>query len=458
MYLCRIKNPEQLSRVNPGEFGRLLGVDRIPESKCLRSKIKQICAQEKSGEWNTDLARQWISSEDTEFYYIDGHVQVYHGDKAQLGKKYIARQKLCLPGVQEFWVNNIEGLPCFYVRGEVNEKLLEMLETQIIPKLVEQMPQKYSEAELKADPDLARFTLVFDREAYSPEFFHRIWTNHRIAVLTYRKNVKDKWEESSFQTNKVPLEHTYTMMELAEQQVDIGGFPFREIRKLSRSGHQTTVLTTNKKLSISLVAVYMFARWSQENFFRYMRQDYDFDKMLQYSVEQIDGQIKVNNPRYTKLTYQKGKIREKISRRRANLQILIEQNIKDPLEQNKKNEAKQQKLRLEIEELEQQEKALLTERKKHSSKIKIKEMPDQMRYNQLNGESKHFQNILKMICYRAESSFANLLAPHYKKSINEKRALTKKIITTPIDLQPDYPNNKLYVTLYTYPRPEIMKQ
>jgi len=102
MYLCRIKNPEQLSRVNPGEFGSLMGVDRIPESKCLRSKIKQICAQEKSGEWNTDLARQWISSEDTEFYYIDGHVQVYHGDKAQLGKKYIARQKLCLPGVQEF--------------------------------------------------------------------------------------------------------------------------------------------------------------------------------------------------------------------------------------------------------------------------------------------------------------------------------------------------------------------
>ena len=39
MYLCRIKNPEQLSKVNPGELGRLLGIDRIPEARCLRGKI-----------------------------------------------------------------------------------------------------------------------------------------------------------------------------------------------------------------------------------------------------------------------------------------------------------------------------------------------------------------------------------------------------------------------------------
>ncbi len=55
-------------------------------------------------------------------------------------------------------------------------------------------------------------------------------------------------------------------------------------------------------------------------------------------------------------------------------------------------------------------------------------MPKQIRYNQLDGQSKHLQNIIKMICYRSETAFANLMAPYYKKSVNEIRALVKKII------------------------------
>lgn len=128
MYLCRIKNPEQLSAINPGEFGKLLGLDRIPEAKCLRKKLKDIGNQQKSSEWNMELAKEWSSGEQNEFYYIDSHVQVYHGHQAHLGKKYVSRQKLCLPGVQEFWVNNADGMPYFYVCGQVNEKLQQMIE------------------------------------------------------------------------------------------------------------------------------------------------------------------------------------------------------------------------------------------------------------------------------------------------------------------------------------------
>jgi len=39
--------------------------------------------------------------------------------------------------------------------------------------------------ELAATPLLPRFTLVFDREGYSPELFARLWTEHRIAILSY---------------------------------------------------------------------------------------------------------------------------------------------------------------------------------------------------------------------------------------------------------------------------------
>ncbi len=48
MYLRRIKNPEQLKYHSPGEFGKVMGLDRIPEAKCLRNKLKEICSQKAS--------------------------------------------------------------------------------------------------------------------------------------------------------------------------------------------------------------------------------------------------------------------------------------------------------------------------------------------------------------------------------------------------------------------------
>ena len=179
MYLCRIKNPEQLKHASPGEFGKLLGLDRIPEAKNLRKKISQIVTQQKARQWNVELARSWVENDETYFYYIDGHVKVYSGYKANLGKKHISRLKLCLPGMTEFWVNNSVGLPYFVVTGEVNEKMQQMIVEKILPELLENVAIKISDEQLQADPDLPRFTLVFDRESYSPRFFGKLWREHR---------------------------------------------------------------------------------------------------------------------------------------------------------------------------------------------------------------------------------------------------------------------------------------
>ena len=198
LYLCRIKNPEQLKHHSPGELGKLIGLDRIPEAKKLRQKIRQISQQKQARAWNRHLAKKWVEEECNTFYYIDGHVQVYSGQKANLGKKHISRLKLCLPGMTEFWVNNADGLPYFMVTGEVNEKLQEMILSDIIPELIENVAIKVKEEQLDADKNLPRFTLVFDREAYSPKFFEKLWNRYRVAVITYRKNVKDLWDEKDF--------------------------------------------------------------------------------------------------------------------------------------------------------------------------------------------------------------------------------------------------------------------
>jgi len=57
LYLTRIKNPEQTKHYSPGDFGKLLGLDRIPEAKTLRKKIWEISCQNKSMSWNRDLEK-----------------------------------------------------------------------------------------------------------------------------------------------------------------------------------------------------------------------------------------------------------------------------------------------------------------------------------------------------------------------------------------------------------------
>jgi hypothetical protein len=82
-------------------------------------------------------------------------------------------------------------------------------------------------------PDYPLFTSVFDREGYSPAFFKRIWDKHRIAVLTYRKNVKDNWNGAVFKDVKVETRTEETEMKLHEEAVVIDRYTMREVRRLS---------------------------------------------------------------------------------------------------------------------------------------------------------------------------------------------------------------------------------
>ena len=457
MYLCRIKNVEQLKHISPGEFGKLLGLDRIPEAKNLRFKISQIVEQKRAEKWNRECAKAWVEKEETCFFYIDGHVKVYSGYAANLGKKHISRLKLCLPGMTEFWINNSAGLPYFVVTGEVNEKMQEMITKKILPELKKNIAIKISDEQLEADPDLPRFTLVFDREISSPKFFGELWSQHRVAVLTYKKNVRDKWAESDFTKQQVEIDSNIVEMELCEREIELDNVKFREIRKKNKSSHQTSIITTNRKLTTILIAIKMFSRWTQENFFKYLRAEYDLDGIVHYIVNEINDAIKVVNPLHRKLSYKLKTTRGKIARRKARLYELIHENLNDAPNKIEDNLKKQSKAKEELKQFETDEEDLLKQRKEHSYKITIKEMEQEVRYNKLDIESKLFQNIIKMICYRAETSFSILLAVSYKKKTNEMRALTKSLIKTKANIIPDYKNGTLTIELYSLSNPRDNK-
>jgi hypothetical protein len=452
IYLCRIKSFEQIKNYSPGEMGKLVGYDRIPEVKTLRGMIAELTAQKCVGQWAAALSGSWICEENPQLYYIDGHVQVYHGYLAHLGKKHVSRQRLCLPGMMEYWVNASDGSPYFYVTADVNEKMGEILNDEIVPELLRLHPVSDQRKQImESNPDEPVFTLIFDREAWSPEFFARLWEKYRIAVITYRKNVTDNWDEALFDHYTVPTTIGKEEMKLHEGKFCSadGKYSMREVRKLNPNGHQTSIVTTNKILSIIMIASHMFGRWVQENFFRYMRLDYAFDKIIQYSIDELDGNIKVVNVEYNNITYKIKKEREKLARRKAKL---YEYDLKNPLHENEKENEKWMKNRLilfeEIQLIEKELENLLHQRAKVPYKIPISQMPEKSRYNQLSTESKLLQNVIKMICYRAETAFANLLAPHYKRASQEIRMLIKSVIQTPINMEVDTEKEALNITLY----------
>ncbi len=124
--------------------------------------------------------------EESSFLYIDGHVRIYYGHQANLPTKYVSRQKLCLSATTEYWVNDAQGLPVRMVMGELTEKLEQMIEKQIIPELKKTVLLPIDNVVNEEDQPNKRSlpTLIFDREAYYPAFFHRLWEDHHIPVIT----------------------------------------------------------------------------------------------------------------------------------------------------------------------------------------------------------------------------------------------------------------------------------
>jgi hypothetical protein len=65
------------------------------------------------------------------------------------------------------------------------------------------------------------------------------------------------------------------------------------------------------------LAAAMFARWSQENFFKYARQHYGLDHLVDYKTEEIPDPVQVVNPNYRRLDGQVRSATGKLTRRLA---------------------------------------------------------------------------------------------------------------------------------------------
>ncbi len=457
MALQRVKTIEALRYLDPGEMGKPLGLDRVPEARTLRMKLSILSETGDPKGWQSNLSQQWMTdnTDCTGSLYIDGHVRLYHGHQTKLPKRYVARERLCLRGVTDYWVNDKTGRPFFVIYKTVNTGLIKVLRDDIVPRLLKDIPGQPDESSLEDDTEQYRFELIFDREGYSPVFFEEMWKS-RIAVTTYRKNKYESWPEEEFEKCEVLLATGMTTtMELAERfDVELGTkkIKVREVRRLTASGHQTAIVTTNTKASIIEVAAHMFARWSQENFFKYMRQHFGIDQLAGYDLHENYETAKVVNPDYRQI---QTKIRSKQSKLNR-LQARLGQKILDGdldhfepeafLQKQSENLEQVSKFQSEIE-------ALKSDRKAIQSHIDYKDLPPGEQFKSISTPKKYLIDTVKMIAYRAETALANSMTPHLAKP-EVARSFIRQVLTTDADLLPDYENNILHVSLHNLSNPQ----
>ncbi len=308
------------------------------------------------------------------------------------------------------------------VTASATEGLVTMIEEHLLPEI----------RNLVADPT-RRITLVFDREGWSPEAFLR-FVELGFDILTYRKGKQSTWQRRFFHEVVEVVDGRNVVYRLAERRVRLSnGLRVREVRRLTDDGHQTAVITTRPDLSRFEVAHRMFSRWRQENFFRYMRHEFDLDHMCTYAVEAADPKRLVTPPDRTKLDKQIKAKQEQLDRvagRRVDLQPGGKLRVDHrSLDEDQVDEW--------IGQREQQLAHLKAERDQLPKKVPLDEVLDPAQIVRLEQERKTLTDLFKMAAYRAESEMARSLAPLFKRHDEEARQLLQSIYQATADLSPD---------------------
>lgn len=442
MALLRIRTPEQLKGHPPGELGVLLGLDRAPEVKTLRRKLWELAARRQATQFSQRLAERWVRehAEAVGLLYVDGHVRPYHGTAHTLPEAWSARRRLCLPATTDIWVNQQDAQPLFVVTAPANDDLIAMLRREILPEIRRLVGER-------------RVTVVFDRAGWSPKFFREL-SVQGFDVLTYRKGAYAAWPVRAFRTVTGVVEGRRVSYELAERSTELlPGFRMREVRRLCANGHQTAIVTTRDDWPIESVAYRMFERWTQENFFRYMRQQFALDALVTYAVEPADPGRTIPNP-------QRKALAKALTTSRAALKEL-EQAYGQQARTNP--EAKRPTMRgFKIAQAGLSQRLTALEAKCRTlerrlaalpKRVPIKAVLDETEIVKLSPEAKHLTDTIKMVAYRAETALVRCLPPHYLRTEDDGRALIREMLLTSADILPQPDDHRLLVRLHSLANP-----
>jgi transposase len=419
MALLRVRRPEALKERSPLDFGRVLGLDRAPEVKTVRRKLTRFAALGGVETFGRLLAQRRVATHGHAlgFLYIDGHVRLYYG-KHRIPKTHAARINAVASGTTDYWVNDEQGDPLLVITARANAATTTML-----PVLLDEIRKLVGER---------RVTVVFDRGGYSPKLWAKI-LDDGFDILTYRKG---KWRNlpvRSFAEQNAKLDGREVSYELADQEVRIGKLRLRQVTR-RQEGHQTPVLTSRRDLPAIELAHRMFARWRQENFFKYLRDEYLIDALVDHQIEPDDATREVPNPKWTAADDKLREARAEISKlqRAAFVRGTVDA-LYGSTSRQREAMADLKSRQRDVWAAMQRALTLSKRRARIPRRVPVGKTTDEP-IVKLATQRKHLSNLLKMVAYQAESALTNAVAPHYSRADEEGRTLVQTALASTADI------------------------
>lgn len=432
MALLRIQRPEHLKERDPAAFGRLLGLDRAPEVKTVRRQLTRLAAHQRAEQLGAELARLRVDQRGDlmGFLYVDGHVRAYHGERT-ISRAYVARRHLAMPATTDYWVNDSAGDPLLLITGDLNAAL-----TKAFPSLLK---------EVRAAIGERRVTIVFDRGGWSPKLFQTM-LREGFDILTYRKGKGRLINAKRFLKRRAKLEGHWVSYDLHDQAVRFlkGKLRLRQVTRLCDNGHQTQIITSRTDLRDIEVAYRMFERWRQENFFKYMREEFLLDALVDYSVEADDPTRTIPNPQRRAVDKQVREARAELGKIEREYGAAAANNTEQQRPTMRGFKIAYGTLGKQLRTARDRLSALIEKRRTVPPRVEIQDLNEHS-VVKLATERKHLTDLIKMVAYQNESDLLALLRPHYPRVDQEGRTLLQEIFAAPADLH--LTQSELQITL-----------
>jgi transposase len=433
--LLRIKRPEHWKEYRPEDLGAILGLDRAPEVKTVRRKFARLAAMGQGKRLMEELARQRIAQDEDRvaFLYLDGHVREYHG-KFPLFEAKKAQRQVVTPAATDTWVHDAHGEPLLVVASQINAKLTQVLEPILadVRRLV---------------GDGRRMTVIFDRGGFSPKLFARL-IESGFDVITYRKGKVRKLPLGQFAAQREKIEGRCYEYQLCDRpHVRVGVLSakrkgkrrrgkarkqylwMREVRVLRDDGRQTSILTNRQDLSAVMVAYRIFHRWRQENYFKYMEEEFALDALIEYGAEEVSEGTDRRNPQWLRLTRRLKEAKAEAARLQSELGQAAAVNDEATRPTMRGFKIAHATLREELQKTETRIERLLQQRKKTPKRIPASDLAT------LKTEKKLIADAIKMAAYQVETELLGMLQDHYARADEEGRTLLHAALQSPAQLE-----------------------
>ena len=437
LMMLNLSRLQDVMQREPRSVGKLLGLDRSPEVKTLRRKLRTLAQQGRSLQWMDALAKRQLDEpkSDTMWLYLDGHVSVYSG-KHRLREHHVACLRAARPSVMDYWVNQPQGEPLLVITGTPQEGLVRQ-----IPQTIEKV---------KGLAPGRPITLVFDREGWSPQLFAKIKETEDVHFLTYRKAAKGKplprLAEQMFTSCTIEVTGRKVVYDLADTRVRIPytegkrrkHLELRQITRRKTDGKQTHVLTDDDEKPAAELAHRMFGRWSQENYFKYAGEHRDLDALVTQEMDPADGTRLVPNP-------ERARPKAELAKLRAQLRAAHEEHGRQQLGSDPNRGSSEAAQAAQVQNIEADIVRVQTLYDALPARVPWSTTDKGRDAVQPCIEVRRLMHVFRIVAHRAESALLELLRPHFPDWRHEGRALTRAILHSSGHLRVTTTN--LHVTL-----------